>query len=153
MVASLYYRDDDKVHIDDENKQMEELMYLEAAEVIEKFPEKSPIFMLSMKRRVYWTAQIVYVGFLGLFLYLGYNNIFQSNYIILIPVFLILGSISFIRIHHSLDREVLSNARDTSALSTFIHVRVRSNHEHILRYRCECFLGVLVVQTLVEFYF
>lgn len=66
-------------------------MYLEAAEVIEKFPEKSPIFMLSMKRRVYWTAQIVFAGFLGFFLYLGYNQIFSNNYLFLVPFFLVLG--------------------------------------------------------------
>lgn len=69
---------------------------MEAAEIIEKFPERSPIFMLSMKRRVYWTAQIVFVGFLGFFLYLGYNQIFLNNYLLLVPLFLGLGKVDLL---------------------------------------------------------
>lgn len=84
--------EEEKDQLDDEAKQRQEMMYIEAAEIIEKFPERSPIFMLNMKRRVYWTAQIVFIAFLGFFLYLGYNQIFERNYLFLVPLFLIIGS-------------------------------------------------------------
>lgn len=69
------------------------MMSLDPAEIMERFPEKSPIFMLGMKRRVYWTAQIVFAGFCGLFLFLGYNDIFRNNFTVTVPIFLLIGSL------------------------------------------------------------
>ena len=109
--------EEEKDHIDDDAKQMEELMYLEAAEVIERFPEKSPIFMLSMKRRVYWTAQIVFTAFLGMFLYMGYNQIFQNNYLFMVPLFLLLGILLLTRISDHSSSQVFLDEGNLAVVS------------------------------------
>lgn len=88
---SRFNIEDEKDLIDEEAKQHAEIAYLEAAELIKKYPEKSPIFMIGMKRRVYWTIMICMSSLLGIFLNLGYNGIFMNNFLVMIPVFLFAG--------------------------------------------------------------
>lgn len=79
--------------MDEEAKHHAEIAFLEATELIKMYPEKSPLFMIGMKRRVYWTIMICLTAFLGLFLNLGYNGIFSNNFIVMIPLFLLAGSL------------------------------------------------------------
>lgn len=124
---------------------------MEASELIKKYPEKSPIFMISMKRRVYWMVQVCFAAFLGFFLNLGYNGIFQKNYLALIPVFLLIGKFALIRVCNSLGDQICHHEGAFACLPSSHDVRVYSMHEHVcssLHSQFHCFLAISTVLEL-----
>lgn len=84
-------KNDNEDFEDEETKQNEDFKEMDVAELLEKYPEKSPIFMIGMKRRVFWVIQLMAACLFGLFINLGYTKAYQQYYLIIIPVLLIFG--------------------------------------------------------------
>lgn len=113
---------------DDEESRMQEVM--DPAEIIEKFPEKSPIFMIGMKRRGFWIVQIMTSCFFGIFLNLGYTTFFQNNYLLVFPCLQLLGSfIAKQRLRVRPHSETPVAERDPDGRSDSPGVRIRADHE------------------------
>ena len=75
----------------EDTKQQEEMRYMEIKDLLEKYPDKSPVFMLSMKRRVYWVCQFLVATSFGLFLNMGYRTFYKSKFLIAIPMMILFG--------------------------------------------------------------
>lgn len=92
LLTDSEVEDEDRDQDNEDIKQEEEMRYMQIDEILEKYPDKSPIYMLEMKRRVYWVCQFLVYAFFGLFLNMGYREFYRSNILVIVPVMLLFGT-------------------------------------------------------------
>lgn len=84
---------DEELGQDDEEAKLDlDLRTLQTEEFLEKYPDKSPVYMLEMKRRVYWVCQLLIYAFFGLFLNMGYREFYRTHVLVIVPVLLLCGT-------------------------------------------------------------
>src|SRR3990167_523210 len=77
----------------DEEKQEQEMLVLEAEELLEKYPDQSPISILKMKTSAQSFLLLLVVMCFGVILNLGYREFTRTNYLLLVPLYCILGNL------------------------------------------------------------
>jgi len=93
LMSELDSEDEERREDREDDQQQGEMSKVEIEEYLEKFPDKSPIYMLEMKRRVFWVCQfLVYAGF-GLFINMGYREFYRRHLLVVVPVMLLFGSL------------------------------------------------------------
>ena len=82
---------DQEEELGEEEKQEQEMQVLEPQELLEKYPDQSPISILKMKRTSQTFLLMLMVLSFGLILNLGYTDFYRRNYLLLVPLGCFIG--------------------------------------------------------------
>jgi hypothetical protein len=85
---------DQEEELMEEEKQEQEMQILEPADLLEKYPDQSPISVLKMKRSAQTFVLLLVVMAMGMIINLGYRKFYRNNYLLLIPLACIIGSLN-----------------------------------------------------------
>lgn len=89
---------DQEEELGEEEKQEQEMQVLDPQDLLEKYPDQSPISILKMKQSCQSFVLMLIVLSFGLILNLGYTDFYRKNYLLLVPFSCFIGKIQMMKI-------------------------------------------------------